>query len=84
MFDMPRADTLVSLDSNEQPYSVRGLNAIGSVKRVEDIYDDPEFFVDGATANDVRQVSFWVWNLLLWILTLYPRVPVVIVGSLLP
>jgi hypothetical protein len=25
------------------------------VKRVEDIYDDPEFFVDGATANDVKQ-----------------------------
>lgn len=25
------------------------------MKRVEDIYDDPEFFVDGATANDVKQ-----------------------------
>lgn len=58
MFDMPYEDTLVSLDSNDRPYSVRGLQGIGSVKRVEDIYDDPEFFVDGATANDVRQVSF--------------------------
>lgn len=25
------------------------------MKRVEDIYHDPEFFVDGATANDVKQ-----------------------------
>ena len=27
----------------------------GSVKRVEDIFDDPKFYVEGATANDVRQ-----------------------------
>ncbi|KAF2870062.1 hypothetical protein BDV95DRAFT_574981 [Massariosphaeria phaeospora] len=26
-----------------------------SVKRIEDIFDKPQFFVDGATANDVRQ-----------------------------
>lgn len=26
-----------------------------SVKRVEDIFDEPQFFVDGATATDVRQ-----------------------------
>ncbi|KAI1331660.1 hypothetical protein F5Y16DRAFT_358893 [Xylariaceae sp. FL0255] len=26
-----------------------------SVKRVKDIFDDPQFFVDGPTANDVRQ-----------------------------
>jgi len=55
MFDLPDPDTLISLDSSEQPYSVKGLQGVGSVKRVEDIYEDPEFFVDGATANDVRQ-----------------------------
>jgi hypothetical protein len=27
----------------------------GSVKRVGDIFDDPKFFVKGATANDIRQ-----------------------------
>jgi hypothetical protein len=26
-----------------------------SVKRVEDIFENPQFFIDGATANDVRQ-----------------------------
>lgn len=26
-----------------------------SVKRVGDIFDDPKFYIDGATANDVRQ-----------------------------
>ncbi|KAF1808427.1 cysteine proteinase, partial [Eremomyces bilateralis CBS 781.70] len=26
-----------------------------SVKRVEDIFEDPRFFIEGATANDVRQ-----------------------------
>jgi len=32
-----------------------GLAGVGSVKRIEDIYDDPQFFIDGAAANDVRQ-----------------------------
>ncbi|TVY57332.1 Calpain-5 [Lachnellula cervina] len=27
----------------------------GSVKRVTDIFDNPQFFVEGATANDIRQ-----------------------------
>ncbi|EON68133.1 hypothetical protein W97_07282 [Coniosporium apollinis CBS 100218] len=27
----------------------------GSVKRVEDVFEDPAFFLEGATANDVRQ-----------------------------
>jgi len=27
----------------------------GSVKRVTDIFDNPQFFVKGATANDIRQ-----------------------------
>jgi hypothetical protein len=29
--------------------------APGSVKRVEDIFEKPEFFKSGATANDIRQ-----------------------------
>ena len=55
LFDLPGPDTLTSLDNPEQPYSIKPLQGVGSVKRVEDIYDDPEFFVDGATANDVKQ-----------------------------
>jgi hypothetical protein len=55
MFDLPFQDTLVSLDASESPMSVKGLQGVGSVKRVEDIYEDPAFIVDGATASDVRQ-----------------------------
>jgi hypothetical protein len=55
MFDLPDQDTLVSLNSSEDPLSVKGLQGVGSVKRVEDIYEDPAFIVDGATASDVRQ-----------------------------
>jgi len=36
---------------------MNGLQGIGSVKRIEDIYEEPQFFVDGASANDVRQGS---------------------------
>jgi hypothetical protein len=55
MFDLPYNDALLSLNSTENPMSLQGLRGVGSVKRVEDIYEDPEFFVDGATAQDVRQ-----------------------------
>lgn len=57
-FYLPYLDSLVSLDSLEDPpSSVKGLQGVGSTKRVGDIYEDPHFFVDGATANDVRQGS---------------------------
>jgi hypothetical protein len=47
----------------ERPYAdcLMGLNEIRedlrpmSVKRVEDIFEEPKFFIDGATASDVRQ-----------------------------
>jgi hypothetical protein len=55
MFDLPAQDTLLALDSKETPYSIKPLVGVGSVKRVEDIYEEPEFFIDGATANDIRQ-----------------------------
>ncbi|KIW06159.1 uncharacterized protein PV09_03321 [Verruconis gallopava] len=55
LFDLPAQDTLLSLDSKETPVSVKQLVGVGSVKRVEDIYEEPEFFIDGATANDIRQ-----------------------------
>jgi hypothetical protein len=55
LFDLPEEDTLLSLDSKEVPYSTKPLVGVGSVKRVEDIYEEPEFFIDGATANDIRQ-----------------------------
>lgn len=52
----PWPDALVSLDSiGDPPPSVKGLQGIGDVKRVGDIYEKPQFIVDGATANDVRQ-----------------------------
>jgi hypothetical protein len=54
-FDLPHVSTLSSLNSNGLPTSLTGLRGVGSVKRVEDIYDDPQFFIDGAAANDVRQ-----------------------------
>jgi Calpain family cysteine protease len=49
--------------AKERPYAdcLMGLHEIRedlrpmSVKRVEDIFEDPKFFIDGATANDVRQ-----------------------------
>jgi len=48
---------------NERPFSdcLMGLLEVKtelrpqSVKRVEDIFENPQFFIDGATANDVRQ-----------------------------
>jgi len=43
------ADCLMGL--NEMKGDLKPL----SVKRVEDIFDEPQFFIDGATANDVRQ-----------------------------
>jgi hypothetical protein len=55
LFDLPTEDTLLSLDSKEPPYSTKPLVGVGSVKRVEDIYEEPEFIIDGATANDIRQ-----------------------------
>ncbi|KAF2098264.1 cysteine proteinase, partial [Rhizodiscina lignyota] len=55
-FYLPYLDALVSLDSlDDPPSSVKGLQGVGSVKRVEDIYEEPHFIVDGATADDVRQ-----------------------------
>jgi hypothetical protein len=49
--------------AKERPYAdcLMGLHEIRedlkpmSVKRVEDIFEDPKFLIDGATANDVRQ-----------------------------
>lgn len=55
MFNLPEQDTLLTLDSKEVPHSRRPIVGVGSVKRVEDIYEEPEFFIDGATASDVRQ-----------------------------
>ncbi|KAK6951216.1 hypothetical protein Daesc_007747 [Daldinia eschscholtzii] len=46
-------DTLVSLcNTKEKPDS---LFQPKSVKRVVDIFDDPKFYIEGPTANDVRQ-----------------------------
>lgn len=54
LFDLPDPDTLLSLNGST-PMSMNGLQGIGAVKRVEDIFEDPQFFVDGAAPNDVRQ-----------------------------
>ena len=45
----------MSLGAAEEPTSFQGLSGVGSVKRIDKIFDDPEFFEDGATADDVRQ-----------------------------
>lgn len=55
-FILPYQDALNSLDE-DIPSSLNALSGIGSVKRVEDIYEKPQFVVDGATANDVQQGS---------------------------
>jgi hypothetical protein len=56
MFNLPDWDTLVSLAADEEPQSVKDLQGIGCVKRIEDIFDEPHFFEDGAAiANDVKQ-----------------------------
>ncbi|KAF2673466.1 cysteine proteinase [Microthyrium microscopicum] len=55
MFCLPEWDTLVSLGADEQPSSVKDVVGVGAVKRVEDIFDEPEFFEDGPSANDIRQ-----------------------------
>lgn len=49
-------DTLQNLNGG-LPKVVSNLDAPPWVKRVEDIFDDPHFFVDGATPTDVHQGS---------------------------
>ena len=54
-------DAVFNLETN--PYCLQSLdgNAVDDmnpppwVKRVEDVFDDPQFFIDGATATDVHQ-----------------------------
>ncbi|KAF9697701.1 hypothetical protein EKO04_004426 [Ascochyta lentis] len=46
--DIP-PDCLTSLDKEQSDFQPM------SVKRVEDIFENPRFFIEGATANDVRQ-----------------------------
>ncbi|KAF2761112.1 cysteine proteinase, partial [Pseudovirgaria hyperparasitica] len=54
-WDLGSVDTLQSLEATEVPYSLQGLAGVQSVKRVEDIFENPQFYEDGATANDVCQ-----------------------------
>lgn len=55
-FNLRDDDALVSLDSyDDPPSSIKGLGGIGSAKRVTDIFEKPAFFIDGVSANDVRQ-----------------------------
>jgi hypothetical protein len=54
-FNLPDWDTLVHLAADEPPGSVKDLMGVGAVKRVEDIFDEPEFFEDGPTPQDIRQ-----------------------------
>jgi hypothetical protein len=39
------------------PKAVDNIEAPPWIKRVEDIFDNPQFFIDGATATDVHQGS---------------------------
>ncbi|KAL9092964.1 MAG: hypothetical protein Q9159_000588 [Coniocarpon cinnabarinum] len=63
MFDLLSRRSLVSLTGlvNGDPHFIGANNnrdAVADVKRVGDIFDNPQFFVDGATANDVRQSMY--------------------------
>ncbi|KAF2458508.1 hypothetical protein BDY21DRAFT_370743 [Lineolata rhizophorae] len=55
LFYLDDRDTLASLHADEEPTSLKGIEGVGSVKRIEDVFEKPEFFIDGATANDVHQ-----------------------------
>jgi Calpain family cysteine protease len=54
MFNLPNYDSLVSLGAEDEPSSIAEFG-IGAVKRIEDIFEDPKFFDDEPTANDIRQ-----------------------------
>ncbi|KAI9666018.1 MAG: hypothetical protein M1821_003953 [Bathelium mastoideum] len=47
--EKPFNDCLMGLEDNELDLAPK------SVKRIEDIFDDPKFYIEDATANDVRQ-----------------------------
>ncbi|KAH6682865.1 hypothetical protein B0J14DRAFT_133381 [Halenospora varia] len=50
-----KRDTLMMLTDTSENANSYFDPPPGSVKRVGDIFDAPEFFVEGATANDIRQ-----------------------------
>jgi hypothetical protein len=54
-FDLPDYDCLASLAYDEVPVSLKRLQGVGSVKRIEDIFEKPTFYEDGPSANDIRQ-----------------------------
>lgn len=60
-FDIEADFKRSQLNSAIPPDCLTGLNEARSsfqpmsVKRIEDIFDSPQFFIEGATANDVRQ-----------------------------
>ncbi|KAK5137178.1 hypothetical protein LTR08_000683 [Meristemomyces frigidus] len=43
--------------TGRDPDAIDKIDPLPWVKRVEDIFDDPQFFIDGATATDVHQGS---------------------------
>jgi hypothetical protein len=55
MFNLPDWDALVSLGAESEPKSVGDLQGVGACNRIEDIFEDPQFFEDGATASDIKQ-----------------------------
>lgn len=54
-FEIGNTDSMMSLGAAQCPEFLFGVNCIGSVKRVEEIFENPQFFEDGPTADDVKQ-----------------------------
>lgn len=54
---MPDENTLQSLDGMVRDDLPESLREVAGAKRVNQIFDDPQFFVDGIDANDICQGS---------------------------
>ncbi|KAI9655670.1 MAG: hypothetical protein M1831_004822 [Alyxoria varia] len=58
VFNLGTDESLESLQgilNSSWPESTKDMSGVAEVKRVGDIFDKPQFIIDGATASDVRQ-----------------------------
>lgn len=54
-FDLSTAQEFCLNGLRQKGEGLEGVEAPGAVRRVEDIYDDPKFIVDGINAGDIKQ-----------------------------
>ncbi|CAK4034443.1 Calpain-type cysteine protease DEK1 [Lecanosticta acicola] len=57
IFDLEANEYCLQALGGRYPKAVDNIDAPPWIKRVEDIFDDPQFFIDGASATDVHQGS---------------------------